>query len=81
MNWGYASMSPDGIIINDLKTEDENERYSIQLYHHMATAMGTFENLIDMTLMEVSSGRGGGLDYISRYLNPTKCIGVDISHV
>jgi cyclopropane fatty-acyl-phospholipid synthase-like methyltransferase len=43
--------------------------------------MGTFENLENKTLMEVSSGRGGGLDYISRYLNPKKCIGVDISHV
>jgi hypothetical protein len=37
MNWGYASMSPDGIIIKDLKSEDENERFSIQLYHYMAT--------------------------------------------
>jgi hypothetical protein len=31
--------------------------------------------------MEVSSGRGGGIDYISRYLNAKKCIGVDISEV
>jgi hypothetical protein len=43
--------------------------------------MGTFENLDEKSLMEVSSGRGGGLDYLSRYLNPKKCIGVDISHV
>jgi len=43
--------------------------------------MGTWNNLDSKTLVEVSSGRGGGLDYISRYLNPKKCIGVDLSEV
>ena len=43
--------------------------------------MGAFKNLEGKTLVEVSSGRGGGLDYITRYLNPKKCIGVDISEV
>jgi hypothetical protein len=39
MNWGYASMSQDGMIVQNLKPEDENERFSIQLYHYMATCM------------------------------------------
>jgi len=43
--------------------------------------MGIYKDLEGKTLMEVSSGRGGGLDYISRYLNPKKAIGVDISQV
>jgi len=81
MNWGYASLNKDGIMLKSLKAEDEADRYSIQLYHFMSTAMGTFNNLEGKTLMEVSSGRGGGLDYIARYLNPKKCIGVDISEV
>ena len=43
--------------------------------------MGTFKDLQGKTLVEVSSGRGGGLDYITRCLNVDKCIGVDISQV
>jgi len=43
--------------------------------------MGTYKDLQGKTLVEVSSGRGGGLDYISRCLNADKCIGVDISQV
>jgi len=81
MNWGYASLTPNGVMIKNLAPEDENDRFSIQLYHYMATAMGTWNNLESKTLVEVSSGRGGGLDYISRYLNPKKCIGVDLSPV
>ena len=37
MNWGYASLNADGYIIENLKSQDENERYSIQLYHYMST--------------------------------------------
>jgi len=81
MNWGYAALTPNGVMIKNLAPEDENDRFSIQLYHYMATAMGTWNNLDSKTLVEVSSGRGGGLDYISRYLNPKKCIGVDLSEV
>lgn len=32
-----------------------------------------------MTVLEVGSGRGGGLSYIVRYLNPSMAIGVDFS--
>lgn len=41
--------------------------------------MGEFQTLEGKTIVEVSSGRGGGLDYLSRYLNPKKCIGIDLS--
>jgi len=81
MNWGYASLSPDGVLINNLAHEDENERFSVQLYHYVATAMESWEDLEGKTILEVSSGRGGGLDYISRYLKAERCIGVDISPV
>jgi len=47
----------------------------------ISIAMSTWTDLADKTLVEVSSGRGGGLDYISRYLNPKKAIGVDLSPV
>jgi len=72
MNWGYAALNKDGIMLKNLKPEDEPDRYSIQLYHFMSTAMSIWNNLEGKTLMEVSSGRGGGVDYLSRYLNPKK---------
>mmetsp|Transcript_36729 Transcript_36729/g.32954 ORF Transcript_36729/g.32954 Transcript_36729/m.32954 type:complete len:103 (+) Transcript_36729:375-683(+) len=81
MNWGYAPLNKKGILLENLKPEDENERFSNQLYHYMSTAMGEWQNLDNKTLVEVSSGRGGGLDYITRYLNPKKAYGVDISQV
>jgi SAM-dependent methyltransferase len=81
MNWGYASLTPNGHMEATLKPEDEFERFSVQLYHYVSTGMGIFKNLEGKTLLEVSSGRGGGLDYVSRYLSPQKCIGVDISDV
>jgi len=32
-----------------------------------------------MKMLEVGSGRGGGLNYISKNLGPYQCYGVDIS--
>lgn len=32
-----------------------------------------------MTVLEVGSGRGGGLSYVKRYLQPEIAIGVDYS--
>ena len=40
-----------------LKSEDEKDRYPIQLYHHVASQI----NLKGLKVLEVGSGRGGGL--------------------
>ena len=37
MNWGYASLDLNGEMLTNLSPEDENERFSIQLYHYMST--------------------------------------------
>ena len=39
----------------------------------------TVKNLKDLDILEVGSGRGGGLNYISNYLNPSICYGIDFS--
>ena len=41
--------------------------------------MGTLKNLTSISVLEIGSGRGGGMNYISKNLDPAKCIGVDIS--
>ena len=74
MNYGYSHT--DGLSGElSLDEMDEANRYCIQLYHHVA---GTI-NLRNLRVLEVGSGRGGGADYIKRYLMPETVIGVDFS--
>ncbi len=74
MNYGYAS--ENGEFANlQLKPEDEADRYSIQLYDHVA---GSGE-LKDKDVLEVGCGRGGGASFLARYYLPKSYIGLDIS--
>lgn len=73
MNYGYESCNePIAIPLNE---EEENDRYMIQLYHYVATAV----DLVGKDVVEVGSGRGGGSSYIKRYLKPKTMIGIDYS--
>jgi SAM-dependent methyltransferase len=74
MNYGYTCLDTqdEGI---DLADSDDDYRYSIQLYHHVATSV----DLERLEVLEVGSGRGGGANYIKRYLNPRKVVGLDLS--
>ena len=71
MNYGYSSTNLD----IKLSSEDEKDRYPIQLYHHVATQI----NLKGLKVLEIGSGRGGGCYYITKYLKPDKMVGLDIS--
>jgi cyclopropane fatty-acyl-phospholipid synthase-like methyltransferase len=59
--------------------EDEAERFSYQLYHLVASGFKTLNNLAGLHVLEVGSGRGGGLCYVFRYLKPASAFGVDYS--
>ena len=74
MNYGYASLSPQAEPI-PLDEEDEPNRYSIQLYHHVASGVP----LKDKVVLEVGSGRGGGASYVARYLHPNSYTGLDLT--
>ena len=73
MNFGYASLN--GEPPPKLEMEDEQNRYFIQLYHHVATAV----DVRGKDVLEVGSGRGGGAAYIMHYLEPRSVLGVDIA--
>ena len=73
MNYGYESLNEPMAI--PLAANEERDRYMIQLYHHVATAI----NLKDKVVVEVGSGRGGGSSYIKRYLKPKAMTGIDFS--
>src|SRR5437870_13390076 len=74
MNYGYVPFEFEEPL--HLKTKDEINRYSLQLYHYLACAV----EVRGLEMLEVGSGRGGGAKYISEYLNPKKITGVDIAH-
>lgn len=74
MNYGYASLDPstNGLALNE---GERDNRYCIQLYHHVAAAV----DLKGKEVVEVGSGRGGGASYIARYLKPSSMRGIDLS--
>jgi ubiquinone/menaquinone biosynthesis C-methylase UbiE len=74
MNYGYASLEPQCAVLS-LDKEDEPNRYSIQLYHHVANAAP----LMGKDVLEVGSGRGGGSSYIHSYLGTRTMVGLDFS--
>lgn len=74
MNYGYAPINEQLKLI--LKDEiDQENRLFIQLYQH--TLLGV--DLKGKEVLEVGSGRGGGADYVARYLAPSSIIGVDFA--
>jgi SAM-dependent methyltransferase len=75
MNHGYVDLDPDTRPI-PLDAEDEDNRYCLHLYHHVAGAI----DLSGLDVLDVGSGRGGGAAYVKRYLAPHSMTGVDISN-
>ena len=70
MNFGYADEHSE----IKLESKDEFNRYSIQLYHHLASAV----KLKHKDVIEIGCGRGGGLEYITRYFSPDSAVGIDL---
>ena len=73
MNYGYHGLNGDPVL--ELKEQDEDDRYCIQLYDHVVNRA----DLLDKDVLEVGAGRGGGASYISRYYKPKSYTGLDIS--
>ena len=74
MNFGYTAHH-QGREPLPLDPEDESHRYPLQLYHHVARSI----DWEGCDVLEVSSGRGGGANFIMRYFKPKSYMGVDFS--
>lgn len=74
MNYGYEPLASATERL-ELQEVDEDDRFCIQLYHEVASAV----DLAGMNVLEVGSGRGGGASYVARYLTPAAMTGVDFS--
>lgn len=70
MNFGFSD--PDLDI--PLNKENQPNRYSIQLYHHLAIEA----EIKNKDIVEIGCGRGGGLSYITKIFLPASAIGVDL---
>ena len=70
MNFGYYDENQ----VITLEQQDESNRYSIQLYHYLGSAI----NLINKDIVEIGCGRGGGLAYITRHFSPATTKGIDL---
>jgi ubiquinone/menaquinone biosynthesis C-methylase UbiE len=78
INYGFAPLTDTGHLF-ELSKRDEAERMSLQLYHRTATCLDTRKSLEGLTILEVSSGRGGGIDFLARNYPVKKIIGLDLS--
>ncbi len=74
MNYGYVPHACEAQLT--LHPEDEINRYSIQLYHYLISIL----KVQGKEILEVGSGRGGGANYIKKYLKPKKITGLDIAY-
>jgi SAM-dependent methyltransferase len=74
MNYGYAFLNPHVGRI-ELTREEEEHRYCIQLYHHVANAIPWS----GVDALELGSGRGGGAAYITKRFKPKSYVGIDIT--
>ncbi len=72
LNYGYSSLSDPHI---ELRPQDEADRYSLQLYEHVANPAG----LKNKDVLEVGCGHGGGAAYIASYLKPKNIVASDIN--
>lgn len=74
MNFGFTEIGQHNGSLN-LLPHDERDRPHIHLYHHASRNV----DLAGLDVLEVGCGRGGGLSFIVRYLNPHIAVGVDIA--
>ncbi|GIG41874.1 class I SAM-dependent methyltransferase [Cellulomonas phragmiteti] len=74
MNYGYAPLD-DAAPPLVLDPADEPDRYGIGLYAHVLDGV----DVAGADVLEVGSGRGGGVSWVARTLGPATTTGVDLA--
>lgn len=72
IDWGYEEDPPMGI---PLPSEEEPNRYGIQLYHSTASQW----DISGKKVLEVSCGHGGGAEYLATTMKPAAYTGLDVN--
>lgn len=71
MNYGYHSEDKPV----EIDEQNAHNRYSVQLYHHLASIV----DLKDKDIVEIGCGRGGGLHYIAKRFLTASALGIDLN--
>jgi len=74
LNFGYVPLGQETDSLA-LPPQEEGHRFSAQLYHHI----GKFVPWGNADVLEVSSGRGGGANFMMRHFKPKSYTGMDYS--
>ena len=74
LNFGYVPVGQEEVQLA-LLPEEEGHRFSAQLYHHL----GKFVPWENADALEVSSGRGGGANFMMRHFKPKSYTAMDYS--
>lgn len=70
MNYGFCN----GVPTVDLPPEQESNRLGIQLYDQLVSGV----DLEGKEILEVGSGRGGGLAFLTNRYQPIRAVGMDL---
>lgn len=73
MNYGYVPNDNEEPF--DLPLPPETQRYSLQMYHYLATK----KEIEGKHVLEVGSGRGGGARHVAGALKPISYVGLDLA--
>jgi ubiquinone/menaquinone biosynthesis C-methylase UbiE len=73
MNYGYAGLTEPRTC--EVPASLEPERWCLQLYHHVASAVP----LTGKDVLEVGSGRGGGAVFVKQSFQPARYTGIDFA--
>eukprot|EP00347_Sterkiella_histriomuscorum_P016166 403354232 len=79
-NCGYAILTQTGETIKLVAKNDRKNQFQYQMYHFAALGVKNLEALSDKRILDVGSGRGGGLAFLSKYYEPIEAVGIDFSH-
>jgi len=71
LNYGFSSEPEDSVI-----AADEPEFYCLRLYEHTLRSTP----IRNTDVLEVSCGRGGGAQFVTKTYQPRRFVGVDLSH-
>ncbi len=76
MNHGYAPCNAQ------LSEDEQKWQHQISLYNNLvlqAQKVGMSQQMQQMSILEIGSGRGGGLAFINRHYQPKQAIGLDLN--
>jgi ubiquinone/menaquinone biosynthesis C-methylase UbiE len=54
-------------------------QFAIQLYHHAAITATDLHSLRGLKVLDIGCGKGGGLEFLADYFQPSMTLGVDCS--